>query len=104
MEFGTGVVKITPAHDPNDFEVGERHNLPKINILNDDGTINANGGKFEGMDRYDARKQIVEELDEMGLFIRKEEINHAVGVHDRCHTVIEPLIEKAVVCKDGRTC
>ena len=94
MEFGTGVVKITPAHDPNDFEVGERHNLPKINILTDDGTINANGGKFEGMDRYDARKQIVEELDEMGLFIRKEEINHAVGVHDRCHTVIEPLIKK----------
>lgn len=94
MEFGTGVVKITPAHDPNDFEVGERHNLPKINILNDDGTINANGGKFEGLDRYDARKQIVEELDEMGLFIRKEEINHAVGVHDRCHTVIEPLIKK----------
>lgn len=94
MEFGTGVVKITPAHDPNDFEVGERHNLPKINILNDDGTINANGGKFESMDRYDARKQIVEELDEMGLFIRKEEINHAVGVHDRCHTVIEPLIKK----------
>ena len=94
MEFGTGVVKITPAHDPNDFEVCERHNLPKINILNDDGTINANGGKFEGMDRYDARKQIVEELDEMGLFIRKEEINHAVGVHDRCHTVIEPLIKK----------
>ena len=94
MEFGTGVVKITPAHDPNDFEVGERHNLPKINILNDDGTINANGGKFEGMDRYDARKQIVEELDEMGLFIRKEEIDHAVGVHDRCHTVIEPLIKK----------
>ena len=94
MEFGTGVVKITPAHDPNDFKVGERHNLPKINILNDDGTINANGGKFEGMDRYDARKQIVEELDEMGLFIRKEEINHAVGVHDRCHTVIEPLIKK----------
>ena len=94
MEFGTCVFKITPAHDPNDFEVGERHNLPKINILNDDGTINANGGKFEGMDRYDARKQIVEELDEMGLFIRKEEINHAVGVHDRCHTVIEPLIKK----------
>lgn len=94
MEFGTGVVKITPAHDPNDFEVGERHNLPKINILNDDGTINKNGGKFEGMDRYEARKQIVEELDEMGLFIRKEDINHAVGTHDRCHTVIEPLIKK----------
>lgn len=94
MEFGTGVVKITPAHDPNDFEVGERHNLPKINILNDDGTINENGGKFKGMDRYEARKQIVKELDEMGLFIKKEDINHAVGTHDRCHSVIEPLIKK----------
>ena len=94
MEFGTGVVKITPAHDPNDFEVGERHNLPKINILNDDGTINENGGKFAGMDRYEARKQIVKELDEMGLFIKKEDINHAVGTHDRCHSVIEPLIKK----------
>lgn len=94
MEFGTGVVKITPAHDPNDFEVGERHNLPIINILNDDGTINSNGGKFEGMDRYEARKQIVEELDAMGLFIKKEEITHAVGTHDRCHSVIEPLIKK----------
>lgn len=94
MEFGTGVVKITPAHDPNDFEVGERHNLPKINILNDDGTINENGGKFKGMDRYEAREQIVKELDEMGLFIRKEEITHAVGTHDRCGSVIEPLIKK----------
>lgn len=94
MEFGTGVVKITPAHDPNDFEVGERHNLPKINILNDDGTINENGGKFAGMDRYEARKQIVKELDKMGLFIKKEDINHAVGTHDRCHSVIEPLIKK----------
>ncbi|MGN1318718.1 MAG: valine--tRNA ligase, partial [Lachnospirales bacterium] len=94
MEFGTGVVKITPAHDPNDFEVGERHNLEKINILNDDGTINENGGKFVGMDRYEARKQIVEELDEMGLFIKKEDITHAVGTHDRCGSVIEPLIKK----------
>ena len=94
MEFGTGVVKITPAHDPNDFEVGERHNLPKINILNDDGTINENGGKFAGMDRYEARKQIVKELDEMGLFIKKEDITHAVGTHDRCGSVIEPLIKK----------
>lgn len=94
MEFGTGVVKITPAHDPNDFEVGERHNLPKINIMNDDGTINENGGKFCGMDRYEARKQIIEELSEMGLFIKKEDINHAVGTHDRCHSVIEPLIKK----------
>ncbi len=94
MEFGTGVVKITPAHDPNDFEVGERHNLPKINILNDDGTINANGGKFKGMDRYEAREQIIKELDEMGLFIKKEDITHAVGTHDRCGSVIEPLIKK----------
>ena len=62
-EFGTGVVKITPAHDPNDFEVGKRHNLPVINVMNDDATINANGGKFEGMDRYEARKAIVAELD-----------------------------------------
>ncbi|MBO5560623.1 MAG: valine--tRNA ligase [Firmicutes bacterium] len=94
MEFGTGVVKITPAHDPNDFEVGERHGLAKINILNDDGTINENGGKFCGMDRYEARELIVKELDEMGLFIKKEEISHAVGTHDRCHSVIEPLIKK----------
>nr|MCR4926163.1 class I tRNA ligase family protein [Clostridiales bacterium] len=67
MDFGTGVVKITPAHDPNDFEVGKRHNLPEINVLNDDATINENGGKFAGMDRYEARKAIVKELDEMGL-------------------------------------
>jgi valyl-tRNA synthetase len=93
MEFGTGVVKITPAHDPNDFEVGERHNLERINILNDDGTINENGGKFAGMDRYEARAQIVKELDEMGLFIKKEDITHAVGTHDRCGSVIEPLIK-----------
>lgn len=93
MEFGTGVVKITPAHDPNDFEVGERHNLPKINILNDDGTINRNGGKFEGLDRYEARKQIIKELDEMGLFIKAEDITHAVGVHERCGEVVEPLIK-----------
>ncbi len=67
-EFGTGCVKITPAHDPNDFEVGKRHNLPEINVMNDDGTINANGGKYEGMDRYEARKAIVAELREHGSF------------------------------------
>ena len=93
MEFGTGVVKITPAHDPNDFEIGERHGLKKINILNDDGTINENGAKFAGLDRYEARKQIIKELDEMGLFIRAEEIKHAVGVHERCGEVVEPLIK-----------
>ncbi|MCI6631129.1 MAG: valine--tRNA ligase [Lachnospiraceae bacterium] len=94
MEFGTGVVKITPAHDPNDFEVGKRHNLPEINIMNDDATINKNGGKFEGLDRYEARKQIVKELDEMGLLVRIEDYSHNVGTHDRCKTTIEPLIKK----------
>ncbi len=94
MEFGTGVVKITPAHDPNDFEVGKRHNLPIINIMNDDATINKNGGKFEGMARYDARKQIVKELDEMGLLVRIEDYSHNVGTHDRCKTTIEPLVKE----------
>jgi valyl-tRNA synthetase len=94
MDFGTGVVKITPAHDPNDFEVGKRHNLPEINILNDDATINENGGKFKGMDRYAARDQIVKELDEMGLLVRIEDYSHNVGTHDRCKTTVEPLIKK----------
>ena len=93
-EFGTGVVKITPAHDPNDFEVGKRHNLPEINILNDDATINENGGKFCGMDRYAAREAIVKELDEMGLLVRIEDYTHNVGTHDRCKTTIEPMIKK----------
>ena len=94
MEFGTGVVKITPAHDPNDFEVGKRHNLEQINILNDDATINENGGKFEGMDRYEARKAIVKELDDMGLLVRIEDYSHNVGTQDRCGTTIEPMIKK----------
>ena len=94
MEFGTGVVKITPAHDPNDFEVGKRHNLPVINIMNDDATINKNGGKFEGMDRYEARKAIVEELNKMGLLVRIEDYSHNVGTHDRCKTTIEPLVKE----------
>lgn len=94
MEFGTGVVKITPAHDPNDFEVGKRHNLPEINIMNDDATINANGGKFQGMDRYEARAAIVKELKEMGLLVKIEDYSHNVGTHDRCKTTIEPLIKK----------
>ena len=93
-EFGTGVVKITPAHDPNDFEVGKRHNLPEINIMNDDATINENGGKFCGMDRYEARAQIVRELDEMGLLVRIEDYSHNVGTHDRCGTTVEPLIKQ----------
>ncbi|MBQ2115187.1 MAG: valine--tRNA ligase [Lachnospiraceae bacterium] len=94
MEFGTGVVKITPAHDPNDFEVGKRHNLPIINIMNDDATINENGGKFAGMDRYEARKAIVSELESMGLLVKIEDYSHNVGTHDRCKTTIEPLVKQ----------
>lgn len=94
MEFGTGVVKITPAHDPNDFEVGKRHNLPEINIMNDDATINENGGKFAGMDRYAARAAIVKELEAMGLLVGIEDYSHNVGTHDRCKTTVEPLIKK----------
>ncbi len=94
MEFGTGVVKITPAHDPNDFEVGKRHNLPEVNIMNDDATINANGGKYEGLDRYEARKQIVKELEAEGLLVKIEDYSHNVGTHDRCKTTIEPMIKK----------
>jgi len=93
-EFGTGVVKITPAHDPNDFEVGRRHNLPEINILNDDATINENGGKYAGMDRYEARKLIVEELKEQGLLVKTADHSHNVGTHDRCKTTVEPLIKQ----------
>ena len=92
-EFGTGVVKITPAHDPNDFEVGKRHNLEQINVMNDDATINELGGKYAGMDRYDARKAIVKELEELGLLVKVEDHNHNVGTHDRCKTTVEPLIK-----------
>ncbi len=94
MEFGTGVVKITPAHDPNDFEVGKRHGLPEVNIMNDDATINENGGIYAGLDRYEARAQIVEELKKEGLLVRIEDYSHNVGTHDRCKTTIEPLIKK----------
>ena len=92
-EFGTGVVKITPAHDPNDFEVGVRHNLPRVCVMNDDGTMNELAGRFCGMDRMEARKAIVEQLKEEGHLIEIEDINHAVGCHERCHAVIEPMIK-----------
>ena len=92
-EFGTGCVKITPAHDPNDFEVGKRHNLPEINIMNDDATINENGGIYAGMDRYEARKAIVKKLDEMGLLVKVTDHVHNVGTHDRCKATVEPLIK-----------
>lgn len=94
MEFGTGVVKITPAHDPNDFEVGKRHNLPVINIMNDDATINENGGIYAGMDRYEARDAIVKELDKEGLLVKIEDYSHNVGTHDRCKTTVEPLVKE----------
>ena len=94
MEFGTGVVKITPGHDPNDFEVGKRHDLPIVNIMNDDATINENGGKYAGMDRYEAREAIVKELTELGLFVSIEDHSHNVGTHDRCHTTVEPLVKQ----------
>ncbi|GKX27999.1 valine--tRNA ligase [Vallitalea longa] len=94
MEFGTGVVKITPAHDPNDFEVGLRHNLAQINVMNDDGSINENGGKYQGLDRYEARKQMVKDLDEQGLLVKVKDHTHSVGMHDRCKSVIEPMIKQ----------
>ena len=92
-EFGTGCVKITPAHDPNDFEVGRRHNLEEINILNDDATINSLGGKYAGMDRYEARKAMVEDLKEQGLLVKVVPHSHSVGTHDRCGTTVEPMIK-----------
>ena len=94
MDFGTGVVKITPAHDPNDFEVGERHNLPIINVMNDDGSINDVCEAYKGLDRYEAREKIVEEFKNLGLFVKKEEIKNSVGTHERCNCVIEPLIKE----------
>ncbi|RHR24727.1 valine--tRNA ligase [Clostridium sp. AF19-22AC] len=93
-EFGTGAVKITPAHDPNDFEVGKRHDLPEINIMNDDATINEKGGRYAGMERYEARKAIVADLEEQGYLVKIEPHSHNVGTHDRCKTTVEPLIKQ----------
>ena len=92
MDFGTGVVKITPAHDPNDFEVGLRHNLEVIKVIDEEGKMNELAGKFAGMDRLDARKAVVEELKKLGNLVRIEDYTHNVGHCDRCKTVIEPLI------------
>lgn len=94
MEFGTGAVKITPSHDPNDFEVGERHGLGQYIIMNEDGTISANGGVYEGLERYEARKKIVEDLKEQGYLVEIKEHQNAVGHCERCNTVVEPLISK----------
>ncbi|MEI3552461.1 MAG: valine--tRNA ligase [Acutalibacteraceae bacterium] len=94
QDFGTGVVKVTPAHDPNDFEVGLRHNLPVINIMDESGIINENGGEYQGMDRLDARKKIVKALEEQGYLIKVEPIKHNVGTCYRCKTVVEPRVSK----------
>jgi len=93
-EFGTGAVKITPAHDPNDFEVGQRHNLEIIKVLNDDATVNGYGGKYEGLDRYEARKQMIEDLDKAGLLVKVEDHTHNVGECYRCGTTVEPITSK----------
>ena len=116
MDFGTGCVKMTPAHDPNDFEVGQRHNLEIIRVLNDNGTINEKGGKYEGMDRYEARKAIVADLEKEGYLVKVEDYSHSVGTCYRCHNDVEPLIsdqwfvrmqplaEEAIrVVKEGQT-
>lgn len=101
MDFGTGVVKITPAHDPNDFEVGLRHNLPVINVMNDDATINENGGKYRGMDRYECRKQIVADLEAEGFLVKVEDHKHNVGSCYRCSTKVEPRVSKQWFVKMG---
>ncbi|MCI9086667.1 MAG: valine--tRNA ligase [Clostridia bacterium] len=93
-EFGTGCVKITPAHDPNDFEVGQRHNLEQIKVMNDDATMNSYAGKYEGMDRYECRKAMIKDLDEMGLLVKVEDHSHNVGQCQRCGTTVEPIVSK----------
>ncbi|MCJ0521213.1 valine--tRNA ligase [Enterococcus cecorum] len=92
MEFGTGVVKITPAHDPNDFEVGNRHDLPRVNVMNEDGTMNELAGKYAGMDRFEARKAVVKELEELGRLVKIEKMVHSVGHSERTGVVVEPRL------------
>ncbi len=92
MEFGTGAVKITPAHDPNDFEVGNRHNLEQIVVMNEDATMNENAGKYQGMDRFECRKQIVKDLQEAGVLVEIEEMVHSVGHSERTGAVVEPYL------------
>ncbi len=101
QDFGTGVVKITPAHDPNDFEVGNRHNLPRINVMNDDATMNELAGKYEGMDRFAARKTIVKDLEEAGLLVKIEKHLHSVGHSERTDVVVEPRLSKQWFVKMG---
>ncbi len=92
--FGSGAVKVTPAHDPNDFEIGKRHNLPFITVMNLDGTMNAEAGPFDGMTIADARAAVVARLEQDGALVKTENHEHSVGHCDRCGTVVEPLISK----------
>ncbi len=92
--FGTGAVKVTPAHDPNDFEMGQRHNLEQIKVINNDGTMGEDAGKYQGMDRYECRKALVKELEELGVLVSVEEHEHAVGHCSRCHSTVEPMVSK----------
>ncbi|HAL86846.1 MAG TPA: valine--tRNA ligase, partial [Deferribacteraceae bacterium] len=94
MEMGTGCLKVTPAHDPNDFEIGRRHNLPAVKMMDESGKVNSNGGQFAGMDRFEARKKVIEELDKLGLFVKKDVHMHSVGHCQRCTTIVEPTISK----------
>ncbi len=116
MSFGTGGLKVTPAHDPNDFEIGARHNLPSIKVIGDDGNMTAEAGRFQGLDRFECRKAVIKELEELGLLVRVEDYRHSVGHCYRCQTVVEPnlskqwfvrvkpLAEKAIeAVKSGRT-
>ena len=93
-EFGTGMVKVTPAHDPNDYQMGKRHQLPEINIFHPDGRINENGGPYNGLDRYEARKKIVKDLEALGALEKIEDYTHSVGHCYRCHTAIEPYVSE----------
>ena len=88
----TGAVKITPAHDPNDFEVGNRHNLEQIVVMNEDATMNENAGKYQGMDRFECRKQLVKDLQEAGVFVEIEEMVHSVGHSERTDAIVEPYL------------
>ncbi|MEE9441631.1 MAG: valine--tRNA ligase [candidate division Zixibacteria bacterium] len=93
-EFGTGVVKVTPAHDPNDFEIGRRHDLEQVNIMNLDGTLNENAGKYKGFDRFEGRKRLLKDLDSKGYLVKTEKYKLSVGTHDRCSTIIEPMLSE----------
>ena len=92
--FGTGAVKVTPAHDPNDFEMGLRHDLPQVRVIENDGTMSEGLGKYAGLDRYECRKMLVKDLEEAGVLVSTEEHEHAVGHCSRCHTTVEPLVSK----------